>query len=157
MKSLLDRLREDPFLAVRFAARGPDAGYGTWAAYAEEDAAQALDQLLLTQLGQATRDPVTRWSTAGDGMRVLALLLHDALVRGRFEAARESYADFLPGRLPAAQDGRATWKAGTCSSPGQPGVPADVPGAARADRRQPAVRCAAMPRTAPAGWPHPAG
>jgi len=95
VKPLLDALSENPFLASRFAARDPAAGYGTWTAYAEEDAAQALDQFLVTQLGLARKDPVTRWTTADDGMHVLALLLHDALVRGGFDAERESYADFL--------------------------------------------------------------
>jgi hypothetical protein len=92
---LLEALSDDPFLASRFASRDRNAGYGIWRAYAEEDAAQALDQVLLTKIGQATRDPVARWTIADDGMHVLALLLHDAVIRGGFDAGRESYADFL--------------------------------------------------------------
>jgi len=105
-KSRLDALAGDPFLAARFAARDPAAGYNTWASYAEEDAAQALDQYLNTQLGRNTRgDPVTRWTTADGGMHVLALLLHDTLQRGTFDPAAGSYADFLAHAL---SDGH-TW------------------------------------------------
>ena len=40
--------------------------YDTWARYAEEDAAQALDQFLNTRLGRNSRgDPVTRTRTSG--------------------------------------------------------------------------------------------
>jgi hypothetical protein len=96
----LDALAADPFLAARFAARDPAAGYNTWAGYAEEDAAQALDQLLNTRLGRNTRGtPVTRWTTADDGMHVLALLLYDTLLRGGFDPATGSYADFLADAL----------------------------------------------------------
>ena len=102
VKGVLDGLSEDPFLANRFAARDRDAAYNTWSAYAEEDAAQALDQWLLSRLRQAQRDPASRWSIADNGMHVLALLLHDALVRGGFDADRESYPDFL---LRALADG----------------------------------------------------
>jgi hypothetical protein len=102
----LDALAADPFLAARFAGRDPAAGYNTWASYAEEDAAQALDQFLNTQLGRNTRgDPVTRWTTADDGMHVLALLLYDTLRRGGFDPAAGSYADFLARAL---SDG-TTW------------------------------------------------
>jgi hypothetical protein len=93
-------LAADRGLAARFAARDPAAGYNTWAGYAEEDAAQALDQLLNTRLGRNTRGtPVTRWTTADDGMHVLALLLYDTLLRGGFDPATGSYADFLADAL----------------------------------------------------------
>jgi hypothetical protein len=106
VKSRLDALAGDPFLAARFAARDPAAGYNTWASYAEEDAAQALDQYLNTQLGRNTRgDPATRWTTANGGMHVLALLLHDTLQRGGFDLAAGSYADFLARAL----SDRHTW------------------------------------------------
>jgi len=106
VKSRLDALAGDPFLAARFAARDPAAGYNTWAGYVEEDAAQALDQYLNTQLGRNTRgDPVTRWTTADGGMHVLALLLHDALQRGDFDPAAGRYADFLARAL----SDRHTW------------------------------------------------
>jgi hypothetical protein len=59
VKGCLDALAADPFLAARFAGRDPAAGYNSWASYAEEDAAQALDQFLNTRLGRNTR--VTRW------------------------------------------------------------------------------------------------
>ncbi len=103
VKRLLRDLSDNPFLAGRFAARDPAAGYGTWTAYAEENAAQALDQLLLTELGQATRDPVTRWTTADGGMHVLALLLHDTLIRGLYDPAHDSYADFPAIELSGGQ------------------------------------------------------
>ena len=100
VKGRLDALAADPFLAARFAGRDPAAGYNTWASYAEEDAAQALDQFLNTQLRRNTRgDPVTRWTTADDGMHVLALLLYDTLRRGGFDPAAGSYADFLARAL----------------------------------------------------------
>ncbi|MGC1184748.1 MAG: hypothetical protein WBA31_06300 [Candidatus Dormiibacterota bacterium] len=89
----------DPFLQQRFTARNPDAGYNTWEGYIEEDAAQALDQVLATGLGMATKDPVSRWTEADDGLHVLALLLHDTLQRGGFEPGLESYADFLARAL----------------------------------------------------------
>jgi hypothetical protein len=95
VKRRLDALAADPFLAARFAGRDPAAGYNSWASYAEEDAAQALDQFLNTQLGRNSRgDPVTRWTDADDGMHVLALLLHDALQHG-FDLEACRYADFL--------------------------------------------------------------
>ena len=100
VKDRLDALAADPFLAARFAARDPAAGYNTWASYAEEDAAQALDELLNLQLGRNTRgDPVTRWTAADDGLHVLALLLYDALQRGGFDPASARYADFLARAL----------------------------------------------------------
>jgi hypothetical protein len=100
VKERLAALAADPFLAARFAGRDPVAGYNTWASYAEEDAAQALDQFLNTRLGRNTRgDPATRWTKADGGMHVLALLLHDTLRRGGFGAAGVSYADFLAGAL----------------------------------------------------------
>jgi hypothetical protein len=106
VKDRLDALAADPFLAARFAGRDPAAGYNTWASYAEEDAAQALDQYLNTRLGHNTRgDPVTRWTTADDGMHVLALLLYDTLQRGDFDPAAGPYADFLARAL---SDGH-TW------------------------------------------------
>jgi hypothetical protein len=99
----LDALAADPFLAARFVGRDPAAGYNTWAGYAEEDAAQALDQFLNDQLGRNTRgDPVTRWTEADGGMHVLALLLYDTLRRGGFDPAAESYADFLVRALSGA-------------------------------------------------------
>jgi len=106
VKARLDALAADPFLAARFAGRDPAAGYNTWASYAEEDAAQALDQFLNTQLGRNTRGgPVTRWTTADGGLHVLALLLHDILQRGGFDPAAGSYADFLARALSDAN----TW------------------------------------------------
>lgn len=70
------------------------------ASYAEEDAAQALDQFLNTQLGCNTRgDPATRWTAADGGMHVLALLLYDTMRRGGFDPATGSYADFLARAL----------------------------------------------------------
>ena len=106
VKSRLDALAGGPFLAARFAARDPATSYNTWASYAEEDAAQALDQYLNTQLGRNTRgDPATRWTTADGGMYVLALLLHDTLQRGGFDLAAGSYADFLARAL----SDRHTW------------------------------------------------
>jgi hypothetical protein len=99
VKRRLDALAADPFLAARFARRDPAAGYNTWAGYAEEDAAQALDQFLNTQLGRNSRgDPVTRWTDADGGMHVLALLLHDALRHG-FDPEACRYADFLDRAL----------------------------------------------------------
>jgi hypothetical protein len=100
VKERLDELAADPFLAARFAGRDPAAGYNSWASYAEEDAAQALDEFLNIQLGRNTRgDPVTRWADADDGMHVLALLLYDTLRRGGFDPAAGSYADFLARAL----------------------------------------------------------
>ena len=100
VKGHLDALAADPFLAARFAGRDPAAGYNTWASYAEEDAAQALDQFLNTQLGRNTRgDPVARWTAADGGMHVLALLLYDTVRRGGFDPAAGSYADFLARAL----------------------------------------------------------
>ena len=100
VKGRLDDLAADPFLTARFAGRDRAAGYNTWASYAEEDAAQALDQFLNTRLGRNTRgDPVTRWTTADSGMHVLALLLYDALRRGGFDPGAASYADFLVSAL----------------------------------------------------------
>jgi hypothetical protein len=100
VKGRLDALAADPFLAARFAGRDPAAGYNTWASYAEEDAAQALDEFLNIALGRNTRgDPVTRWTAADDGMHVLALLLYDTLRRGGFDPAAGSYADFLARAL----------------------------------------------------------
>ena len=95
VKETLAALADDPFLAARFAARDAQAGYNDWSGYVEEDAAQALDQLLLTKPGsrRPTRSLGGRASRFG-GMHVLALLLHDALVRDKFDGA-ESYADFL--------------------------------------------------------------
>ncbi len=96
VKDRLDALADDPFLTARFAGRDPDAGYNTWDRYAEEDAAQALDQFINTRLGRNSRgDPVTRWTTADGGMHVLALLLHETLQRGGFDPEVNSYADFL--------------------------------------------------------------
>jgi hypothetical protein len=89
-------LSADPFLAARFAGRDPDAGYNTWAGYAEEDAAQALDQFLNAKLGRNSRgEPAARWTAADGGMHVLALLLHDTLERADFDPRDGSYADFL--------------------------------------------------------------
>jgi len=89
------------FPAARFAGRDPAAGYNTRASYAEEDAAQALDQFLSTQLGRNTRgDPPTRWTAADGGMHVPALLLYDTVRRGGFDPAAGSYADFLARALP---------------------------------------------------------
>jgi hypothetical protein len=100
VKKSLDALAADPFLSARFAGRDPDAGYNTWSGYAEEDAAQALDQFLNTQLGRNSRgEPVARWAVADDGMHVLALLLHDTLQRGGFDPKTGSYADFLARAL----------------------------------------------------------
>ena len=106
VKGRLDALAADPFLSARFAGRDPAAGYNTWASCAEEDAAQALDQFLNTQLGRNSRgDPASRWTAADGGMHVLALLLHDTLRRGGFDPAAGSYADFLARAL---SDGN-TW------------------------------------------------
>jgi hypothetical protein len=103
VKGRLDALAADPFLAARFAGRDPAAGYNTWSGYAEEDAAQALDQFLNDRLGRNTRgDPVTRWTEADGGMHVLALLLYDILQRGGFDPAADSYADFLARALSGA-------------------------------------------------------
>ncbi len=75
----LDALASDPFLSARFNNRDPDAGYNTWRSYVEEDAAQALDQLLCERLGIARRSALERWIEADDGMHVLAALLHRQL------------------------------------------------------------------------------
>jgi hypothetical protein len=100
VRDRLDTLAADPFLAARFAGRDPAAGYNTWAGYAEEDAAQALDHFLSARLGRDSRgDPVVRWTTADGGMHVLALLLYDVLRRGGFDPAAGSYADFLARAL----------------------------------------------------------
>lgn len=104
VRDRLDALAGDPFLAARFAGRDPAAGYNSWSGYAEEDAAQALDQVLNEKLGRNTRsDPVTRWTTADGGMHVLALLLYDTLRRAGFDPATGSYADFLAGALSDAK------------------------------------------------------
>jgi hypothetical protein len=98
VKESLAALASEPFLAERFAARDPQAGYNEWGGYVEEDAAQALDQLLLTKLGIEVSDPAARWAASDGGMHVLALLLHDALARESFDGD-VSYADFLAGVL----------------------------------------------------------
>ena len=85
VRGRLDALAADPF---------PAAGYNTWATYAEEDAAQALDQFLNIQLGRNTRgDPVTSWTAADGGMHVLALLLYDGLRHGGYDPAAGSYKE----------------------------------------------------------------
>jgi len=113
VKGHLDALAADPFLAARFA---PAAGYNTWDSYAEEDAAQALDKFLNIQLGRNTRgDPAARWTTADDGMHVLALLLYDTVRRGGFDPAAGSYADFSPGLSRTKGPGPAICRRGISS------------------------------------------
>ncbi len=66
-----------PWLLIRSwplaSPRDPAAGYNTWVGYAEEDAAQALDELLNLQLSRNTR--------------------------GGFDPAAGHYADFLDRAL----------------------------------------------------------
>lgn len=95
VQAMLDALAADPFLAARFAARDPSAGYNSWASYAEEDAAQALDQYLTEKLGCARAGAKERWLAADQGMHVLAWLIYDAIVERGFQPRQESYADFL--------------------------------------------------------------
>ena len=87
----LDALADEPFLAARFAGRDIDAGYNTWRSYVEEDAAQALDQLLCERLGIARRSARGRWLAADGGMHVLAALLHDELIRVGFDSNTGDY------------------------------------------------------------------
>lgn len=93
----LHNMSTDPFLAQRFAARDRASGYNNWSSYVEEDAAQALDQFITNRIGTNAQAPVTRWGASDGGMHVLAVLLHETLVRGEFDPDKESYADFLSG------------------------------------------------------------
>jgi hypothetical protein len=143
VKGRLDALAADPFLAARFAGRDPAAGYNTWASYAEEDAAQALDQFLNTQLGRNTRgDPATRWTTADDGMHVLALLLYDTLRRGGYDPAAGRYADFLADALSDPDTWPRDLEARYLELSATPGLALCVPGRPRHEpKARPIAQC----------------
>ena len=107
-------MASDPFLERSLASRKAEFGCNTRKGYLEEDAAQALDQLLATGLGLPPKASVTRWLEADDGLLMLALLLHDVVQRGGFAPDQESYADFLArafnnDRLWAKACSFATW------------------------------------------------
>lgn len=77
-KAALAVLEKDPLLQRVLKEHDPGFGYNSMEGILNEDAVQAIDQMVSEKLGVA-RDPAERWATADDGMHVLAAALYGML------------------------------------------------------------------------------
>ncbi|MGA0605909.1 hypothetical protein ACO2Q0_07900 [Phenylobacterium sp. VNQ135] len=77
-KAALAVLDKDPLLRRVLKEHDPGYGYNSMDGILDEDTVEALDQIVSERLGVA-RDPAERWSTADDGMHVLAAALYGML------------------------------------------------------------------------------
>ena len=87
-------LSRDPLLSKIVAEHNPSFGYTTIAGYIEEDAVQALEQIVSERLGFA-RPAGERWRVDDDGMHVLAAALYGLMQEGAFARDGGVFADWL--------------------------------------------------------------
>jgi hypothetical protein len=84
MKAVFEVLSRDPLLTRIVKEHNPIYGYNSLEGLADEDTAQALDQIINERLGVA-RPPKQRWHASDDGMHVLAAGLYGLLKADRYD------------------------------------------------------------------------
>ncbi len=97
-------LAADPWMTAIVDDHDPAFGYRTFEGVVNEDAAQALDQIVSERLG-AGRVPGERWRGADGGMHLLAAALYRMLKDDGFDARGGDFEAWLTA---AIADGRLT-------------------------------------------------
>jgi hypothetical protein len=87
-------LSSDPLLSKIVAEHNPSFGYTTSAGYIEEDAVQALEQIVSERLG-FSHPPGDRWRISDDGMHVLAAAFYRLMQETTFARDGGVFADWL--------------------------------------------------------------
>lgn len=110
-KAVIAALERDPLMVRILKEHDPAFGYNTMEGILNEDTVEALDQLIAERLGVAI-PPTKRWTTADDGMHVLAAGLYGMLKAEGFDrtggdieawlAAALKSGKLAPDRLHAA-------------------------------------------------------
>lgn len=77
------RFRRDPLIAGIVRTHDASFGYTTIEGYVEEDAVQALEQIVNERMGAAV-PAAKRWSQGDEGMHILAAAIYDLLRETRF-------------------------------------------------------------------------
>jgi hypothetical protein len=83
VRAAIDSLSRDSLMARIVAGHNPSFGYTTIAGYVEEDAVQALEQVVSERLGVAV-PAAERWRASDDGMHLLAAALYDLMKESGF-------------------------------------------------------------------------
>lgn len=83
-KAVIAALERDPLMVRILKEHDPAFGYNTMEGILNEDTVEALDQLIAERLGVAI-PPARRWTTADDGMHVLAAGLYGMLKAEGFD------------------------------------------------------------------------
>jgi len=81
--SAIATLGRDPLLASIVAKHDSSFGYNTIEGYVDEDAVQAMEQIVSERLGVA-KPAAERWRDADDGMHLLAAALYDLMKESGF-------------------------------------------------------------------------
>lgn len=83
VRAAIDSLGRNPLVAHIVTTHNPSFGYTSVAGYVEEDAVQALEQVVSERLGVAA-PAAERWRTGDDGMHLLAAALYDLMKESGF-------------------------------------------------------------------------
>lgn len=113
-KAAIATLEKDPLMRRILKEHDPAFGYNTMEGILNEDTVEALDQLIAERLGVSI-PPAKRWTTADDGMHVLAAGLYGMLKAEGFDRAGGDIETWMaqavrtgklaPDRLHAAASG----------------------------------------------------
>lgn len=87
-------LGHDPLIAGIVAKHDSSFGYNTIAGYVDEDAVQAMEQIVCERLGVA-KPAAQRWRDADDGMHLLAAALYDLMKESGFAERGGRFQDWF--------------------------------------------------------------
>jgi hypothetical protein len=94
IRAMLQDFAADSLIRRIVATHDPAYGYNTVDGYVDEDAVQALEQVVSERLGFAS-PAARRWQAADDGMHLLAAALYDLMEETGFAAGGGRFADWL--------------------------------------------------------------
>jgi hypothetical protein len=95
-------LAKDSLIVRIVREHNPSFGYTTVAGYVEEDAVQALEQVVSERLGIA-RPAAERWRLGDDGMHLLAAAIYDLMRETGFAKSGGEFQAWFTGAVTAGR------------------------------------------------------
>jgi hypothetical protein len=102
VRAAIDSLSQDPLVLRIVSGHNPSFGYTTAAGYIEEDAVQALEQVVSERLGVAV-PAAERWRGSDDGMHLLAAALYDLMKESGFADRGGTFASWFTKAVQAGE------------------------------------------------------